>query len=225
MSERKPPLEQTLALRDQNIADDGGKRNVADAGLALWRLESQPGLGLFETFTHPDHFVVEVNVAPAQPENFPAPQTSEQRDQRRRAEVVAFEQGGELHDLLRGEDRHLLRHDLGRALSGADVPQHKSMSHGFVQGFGEDPVGVPDGASADTAFPIWATVAALRAPRQQRGVPALDVGGGELLDELGADEGRDLVLDQSVVAKYLPARLSSVPAQQPEKGKASASGQ
>ena len=32
-------------------------------------------------------------------------------------------------------------------------------------------------------------------------------------------------LDQSVIAKYLPARLSSVPAQQPEKAKASASGQ
>jgi len=32
-------------------------------------------------------------------------------------------------------------------------------------------------------------------------------------------------LDQSVVAKYLPARLSSVPAQQPEKAKVSVSGQ
>jgi hypothetical protein len=32
-------------------------------------------------------------------------------------------------------------------------------------------------------------------------------------------------LDQSVVAKYLPARLSSVPAQQPEEVKASTSGQ
>ena len=32
-------------------------------------------------------------------------------------------------------------------------------------------------------------------------------------------------LDQSVVAKYLPARLSSSPTQQPDKAKASASGQ
>src|SRR5262245_59630542 len=77
LPERETSLEQALALRVHNVADDSGKCNVANAGLALWRFESQPGLGFLETFTNVNYFVLEIHVAPAQRENLTTSQTGE----------------------------------------------------------------------------------------------------------------------------------------------------
>jgi hypothetical protein len=85
--------------------------------------------------------------------------------------------------------RHFVGRDLGSALGGGDVAHHDLVADALVQRFGQDAVGVADGARSKSALAVGA------AARHQRRMPRLDVAGRKLLQEPDPEVGDDLVFD------------------------------
>src|SRR5262245_35067428 len=66
LPQQQAALQQHLAVRHQSVSDDGGERDVANAGFALGAFEAQPaGLSFLQARTYLYHLLLQVDVLPA----------------------------------------------------------------------------------------------------------------------------------------------------------------